>query len=387
MTINSEVRKAGPYLGDGQYTQVFPFYFKIFSQEQVTLHTRDASGIDGVLTNAYDVYLNEDQENNPGGLVRLFSPLEYGCLLTIASAVPNLQPASIINMGGFYPRVNEESFDRATIQIQQLDEQVSRSLKVPFNSDTAPEDLLQKLMSLGQEAPQGAQGAQGPKGDTGPQGPQGLQGPKGDSGAAITPGPGLLLVNGALSNMDQLAEIVLSPVAPGEFDIGGAQSRNVILDIPSPNYGVGTFSPAPAGTVRSVRTRGNTAIMATAGRMTVMGTGGITVEVGDVFEMVCTDGKNWLMRSYSRKSGVPLAPAPMPASGAVGSFVFAALSTTGIGYGVSYAGSSLLPASVGLGVFTYAEGASSPLSGTWRSLGYGTNPSFAVMATLFQRIS
>jgi hypothetical protein len=57
-----------------------------------------------------------------------------GQSITITSKVANLQPTVLANLGGFYPEVINDSLDRATIQIQQLDERVDRALVLPVSS-------------------------------------------------------------------------------------------------------------------------------------------------------------------------------------------------------------------------------------------------------------
>lgn len=137
MTISSTSRKAGPFLGNDTAT-VFPFTFKVFKKEDVRVTLTGPTGDDTVLTldSHYSVTLNSNQDANPGGSVTypfqgfpLPSPLPVGYRLTITGGLQNLQPTDIQNQGGFYPQVVEDMSDRSTIQIQQLQEEVDRSLK------------------------------------------------------------------------------------------------------------------------------------------------------------------------------------------------------------------------------------------------------------------
>jgi hypothetical protein len=86
------------------------------------------------LTTDYTVTLNANQNTNPGGSVTMLTAPATGQSLTITSNVANLQPTAIANLGGFYPEVINDSLDRATIQIQQLDERVDRALVIPVSS-------------------------------------------------------------------------------------------------------------------------------------------------------------------------------------------------------------------------------------------------------------
>jgi hypothetical protein len=138
MTINSTTRKAGPFIGNGS-TSAFPFTYKVFQAADLEVVRLDTStNVETVLTltSDYNVTLNLDQDSNPGGTVTLTAgALAAGYTLTMTSDVPNLQPTDLTNQGGFYPDVINDALDRATIQIQQLAEEVSRSLKVAVSSN------------------------------------------------------------------------------------------------------------------------------------------------------------------------------------------------------------------------------------------------------------
>lgn len=136
MTISSTIRKAGPFTGNGS-ASAFPFYFKVFQASDLyVVKLTVATGVESTLTltTDYTVSLNADQNSNPGGTVTLVAgALASGYTLTITSSIADLQPTDITNQGGFYPEVIEDALDRATIQIQQLQEQVDRSMKLPLS--------------------------------------------------------------------------------------------------------------------------------------------------------------------------------------------------------------------------------------------------------------
>lgn len=151
MTISSTTRKAGPFIGNGT-TTAFPFAYKVFQASDLLVVRLDTTlNIEHELTlnTDYTVTLNLDQDSNPGGTVNLLAALATGYTLTLTSDLANLQPTDLTNQGGFYPDVINDALDRATIQIQQLQEQTDRSLKVAVSStaDTtlpppAPNDLI-----------------------------------------------------------------------------------------------------------------------------------------------------------------------------------------------------------------------------------------------------
>ena len=139
MTISTSVRRAGPFTGTGQAAD-YPFAFKAFSPPDVQPYQSDANGNERRLqySTDYSVTLNPDQETHPGGVVRLTTALPAGHKLTIISGMPIAQPTEFTNQGGFYPRTLNDSLDRLTIYVQQLEESVSRAITVRVNADEAP---------------------------------------------------------------------------------------------------------------------------------------------------------------------------------------------------------------------------------------------------------
>ena len=137
MTINSEIRKVGPFIGNGT-ASAFPFTFKVFQASDLEVVRLEVStNVETVLTlnSQYIVTLNVDQDSNPGGTVNLIGgALGSGYTLTLTSDVPYLQPTDLTNQGGFYPDVINDALDRATIQIQQQGVEINRSFRLPISS-------------------------------------------------------------------------------------------------------------------------------------------------------------------------------------------------------------------------------------------------------------
>lgn len=140
MTISSTTRKAGPFDGNGVTTS-FPFTFKVFSTGDITVVRTMPSGIEEtlVLDSDYSVTLNGDQDANPGGTITYpisGDPLPDGWRLTAVGDLDNLQPTDITNGGGFYPQVIENALDRVTMLIQQLEEELGRTIRIAVSDDT-----------------------------------------------------------------------------------------------------------------------------------------------------------------------------------------------------------------------------------------------------------
>ena len=148
MTINSSTRIAGPYTGNGS-TTAFPFSFKVFSTAEVTVVQTNLSLVETTLTlgTNYTVALNANQNSNPGGTVNMVTAPASGFLITLTSSLGYTQTLDLTNQGGFYPSTINDALDRATIQIQQLNEQVGRSIKVNISSSISPSDLINTIIS------------------------------------------------------------------------------------------------------------------------------------------------------------------------------------------------------------------------------------------------
>lgn len=180
MTISSTTRTAGPFTGNG-VAYLFPFAFKIFTAADLYVSSAlIATGVQSTLAlgTDYTVALNANQDSNPGGTVILTAgPLPVGCRLVISSDLANLQPTELINQGGFYPEVLTASLDRATIQVQQLQDDADRSLQFPITdpstSNILPSAELRAGLLLGFDvdgAPIAVALLPGPDGPVGPPG-------------------------------------------------------------------------------------------------------------------------------------------------------------------------------------------------------------------------
>lgn len=149
MTIETENRKAGPYLSDGVQL-IFPFNFRIFSKTDivVTVGNDDIGNPNNTILSVdidYDVSFVDGGDD---GNVVLKSPQPVGIVLVITSDVPKLQPLHLTNKGGMFPEVLEQAFDRCVVLTQQLNEKVSRAVTLPVTIVDAPEDYLDSFNQI-----------------------------------------------------------------------------------------------------------------------------------------------------------------------------------------------------------------------------------------------
>ena len=154
MTVPSTARRAGPYTGNGS-TTTFSFSFKTFAAGDLQVTRMDTLGIETtlVLNSDYSVSLNVDQDASPGGTITYpitGSPLPAGQKLTIVGDLEYEQTTDLLGGGAFNARVIEDTFDRATIQIQQLEERLDRAAVLPVSvsgvSATLPDPEASKVL-------------------------------------------------------------------------------------------------------------------------------------------------------------------------------------------------------------------------------------------------
>lgn len=121
MTINSQIRTAGPFVGTGVLV-AYPFGFKVFQTSDLLLRSTSADGTITtlVLSSNYTVTLNADQDIAPGGVINLVVALPVGTSLIATSNIAAIQPTSLTNGGAFFAKVIEAALDRLTILMQQL---------------------------------------------------------------------------------------------------------------------------------------------------------------------------------------------------------------------------------------------------------------------------
>lgn len=136
MAITTLTRRAGPYQGTG-VTTVFPFNFKVFTTADLYVLRVDAGGNLSllVLGTDYTAALNASQDVSPGGNVTLTVALPSTDKMIITSDVLELQQVILTNLGGFFPDVLNDVFDRLTILIQQLQIGVDQSIKFGLTDD------------------------------------------------------------------------------------------------------------------------------------------------------------------------------------------------------------------------------------------------------------
>lgn len=134
MTVPSTPRRAGPYYGTGVLV-AYPFTFKTFDKHDLRVVVADAGGVetDLVVDSSVLIALNADQNANPGGSLQyavsgVAAALPAGYSLVILSALGYAQQADLPEGGSYRAAAVEQGLDALAIQIQQVIEQIYRTL-------------------------------------------------------------------------------------------------------------------------------------------------------------------------------------------------------------------------------------------------------------------
>lgn len=161
MAITTTTRRAGPFIGNDT-TTVFPFDFKVFFKTDLLVIRVDSGGnlTTLVFGTDYTVTLNGTQDVTPGGSVMLTArPLASNYSMIITSDLPELQPVELTNLGGFFPDVLNDAFDRLTILVQQLQTGVDQSIKFGITDDLSTASLPSAAQRAGKFLYFGADGS------------------------------------------------------------------------------------------------------------------------------------------------------------------------------------------------------------------------------------
>lgn len=127
MSLTTITRHAD-YVGTGVLA-TYSFTFPVTVATDLVVTTATTAGVETTLiypTN-YTVSLNAD---GTGSVTLVAGVLTTGYAISIKGAVTLTQPVSIKNQGPYSPSVIEGALDRATMQIQQLQDNIDRCIQV-----------------------------------------------------------------------------------------------------------------------------------------------------------------------------------------------------------------------------------------------------------------
>ena len=155
MTVQNPIVK-NVYTGNGA-TTVFPYTFALNQDdgEYVTVVIADEAGAETAVTDfKVDTLSRTVTYPYPAG-----EPLPEGSRIAIRRTVPMTQELNLENQGPFFAEDIETALDRIVMQVQQINEQIDRSIKVNETGEQAPEDLLNHIYERAGAAEQAAERA------------------------------------------------------------------------------------------------------------------------------------------------------------------------------------------------------------------------------------
>lgn len=125
MTITNQTNRAR-FTGNA-VTTAFDFTFKALASADLVV-SLVVAGVETVqtITTHYTVSLLTE-----GGTVTFVTAPANGTIVVIERSMAYTQPTDYANQGSFYPATHENSYDRATMQVQQIKDQIGRSPQVP----------------------------------------------------------------------------------------------------------------------------------------------------------------------------------------------------------------------------------------------------------------
>lgn len=152
-----DIERRVVYEGDGAQT-TFPFTFVVFNEDDISVtRALTENSEETVSDTEYTVTLSD----NGTGSVVFTTPPADGVKIAILSAIPETQTMVLTTYDGFDPEVLNDSADRQVALVQQLREQVGRTLKVPATSDKTPEQAMTEILEVAANAGEYRDQAQG----------------------------------------------------------------------------------------------------------------------------------------------------------------------------------------------------------------------------------
>ena len=142
MTISTQDSKVN-YQGNGQ-TKVFQIPFPFLENNQIYVQKKDAEGNLINYTYATDYTVTGAGEEN-GGSVTLNVAPEQGSTISIYRDVPLTQEVDYRENEIFPAETHEEALDKLTMEVQQIQEQLDRSVKVDRFSDVDPDIIVKEI--------------------------------------------------------------------------------------------------------------------------------------------------------------------------------------------------------------------------------------------------
>ncbi len=153
--INTE-KKYTVTSGVLSYSVPFPLYEKT----DVSVVWSIGGGAETTLTLDSDYSVDIADTGESGTVTLVEGRVPVGATLALQSAVPETQELDLSHTSDVDTEALEKELDRQVQMIQQLHDEVDRSIRVPVTGDTTPEELQEQLFTARDEAQEAASAAQ-----------------------------------------------------------------------------------------------------------------------------------------------------------------------------------------------------------------------------------
>lgn len=135
MTLSTTTNKAS-FVGSGT-TGPFDFTFPFVDDAEIYVFTTLAGVVTDLTDDQYTLTGAGDED---GGSVTTVTAIPTGTTLIVMRTLALDQTTDLANQGAYFAETQEDTYDRLTMQIQQLQEQVNRCLRMP--KDTLADQTL-----------------------------------------------------------------------------------------------------------------------------------------------------------------------------------------------------------------------------------------------------
>lgn len=142
MTVSASPTKV-TLNGDGVQTH-WDYTFQITASTDIVVYLTDTNGVDTLLGSNYTV----DTANSRVVYPNAGSPLPSGWKITLARIVPLDQLLDLTNLGAFNADNIEQELDKLTMQNQQLNEALSRTVQYPISQTPSSSDTTDFLNTV-----------------------------------------------------------------------------------------------------------------------------------------------------------------------------------------------------------------------------------------------
>lgn len=143
MSIASETNRNN-YLGNGS-VKTYSYTFKIFNDDELLVTVKSNLDVETTLTLTTH-YTVSGAGSNSGGSITLVNGafdwidstfLKNGYTLSVRRNLELIQETDIRNQGEFFPEIHEDAFDRLTMQDQQQQDELDRTVKLSETADVS----------------------------------------------------------------------------------------------------------------------------------------------------------------------------------------------------------------------------------------------------------